>query len=94
MSYMVLSDSEGMRLMPGRGRPRTGRSVEKKRACRKRYYAKTANLYSRRAWTEEETQLVMEHSIPDSELSVKLGRSLKGIQEKRRRMKKSNQNSL
>ncbi|MCD8007261.1 MAG: hypothetical protein LUF29_09975 [Oscillospiraceae bacterium] len=88
MSYMVLSDSEGMRLMPGRGRPRTGRSVEKKRACRKRYYDKTSYIYARHAWTEEECKLVMEHTMPDSELSAQIQRSVKSIQEKRRRMKK------
>ncbi|MCD8107377.1 MAG: hypothetical protein LUE20_05375 [Oscillospiraceae bacterium] len=58
-----------------------------KRMSHKRYYGKTANLYPRHAWTEEEERLVMEHSIPDSELSEKIGRSLKGIQEKRRRLK-------
>ncbi|MCD7847918.1 MAG: hypothetical protein LUG49_07850 [Oscillospiraceae bacterium] len=79
--------------MAKRGRPATGISQEKKRACRKRYYAKTSYLYSRHPWTEEECRLVLEHSIPDSELSEKLGRSLKGIQEKRRRLKKSNQNT-
>ncbi|MCD8006224.1 MAG: hypothetical protein LUF29_04520 [Oscillospiraceae bacterium] len=58
-----------------------------KRADRKRYYGKTANLYPRHAWTEEEERLVLEHSIPDSELSAKICRSLKSIQEKRRRLK-------
>lgn len=62
---------------------------ERKRNARKRYYAKTANLYPRRGWTAEEKQLVLEHSTPDSELSVKIQRSVKSIQEERRRMKKS-----
>ncbi|MCD7823761.1 MAG: hypothetical protein LUG86_07095 [Oscillospiraceae bacterium] len=58
-----------------------------KKIDRKRYYGKTANLYPRHAWTKEEEKLVMEHSMPDSELSLKIGRSLKSIQEKRRRLK-------
>ncbi|MCD8006242.1 MAG: hypothetical protein LUF29_04610 [Oscillospiraceae bacterium] len=65
-----------------------------KKIARKKYYGKTANLYPRHAWTEEETKLVMEHSIPDSELSAKIGRSLKGIQEKRRRMKQAEAEKL
>ncbi len=59
----------------------------KKHEYNKRYYAKTANIYRPRRWTPEDTRLVMEHSIPDSELSKKLERSLKSIQEKRRREK-------
>ncbi|MCD8108020.1 MAG: hypothetical protein LUE20_08690 [Oscillospiraceae bacterium] len=58
-----------------------------KRIDRKNYYAKTANLYPRHSWTDEEVKMVLEHSIPDSELSSKIGRSLKSIQEKRRRLK-------
>ncbi|MCD8006170.1 MAG: hypothetical protein LUF29_04250 [Oscillospiraceae bacterium] len=58
-----------------------------KKISRKKYYGKTANLYARHPWTPEEEKMVMEHSIPDSELSAKIGRSIKGIQEKRRRLK-------
>ncbi len=64
----------------------------RKRIDKKRYYGKTANKYPKRAWTDEEIRLVMEHSIPDSELSQKIGRSLKGIQEKRRRLKNAEEN--
>ncbi|MCD7785624.1 MAG: hypothetical protein LUH18_08665 [Oscillospiraceae bacterium] len=60
---------------------------ERKRIDRKRYYGKTANLYPKRAWTAEENKLVLEHSIPDSELSKKIQRSVKSIQEKRRRLR-------
>ncbi|MCD8006715.1 MAG: hypothetical protein LUF29_07080 [Oscillospiraceae bacterium] len=59
-----------------------------KRECRKRYYAKTANLYPRHPWTEEEVALVMEHSVPDSVLSEKIQRSVKAIQQKRLMEKK------
>ncbi|MCD7847957.1 MAG: hypothetical protein LUG49_08045 [Oscillospiraceae bacterium] len=67
---------------------RLAREKARRHASKKRYYAKTANLYSRHPWTPEEEKLVLEHSIPDSELSQKIGRSIKGIQEKRRRLKK------
>ncbi|MCD8007101.1 MAG: hypothetical protein LUF29_09110 [Oscillospiraceae bacterium] len=60
---------------------------QQKKSNRKRYYGKTANRYPKRAWTDEEIRLVLEHSIPDSKLSEKIGRSVKGIQEKRRRLK-------
>ncbi len=60
---------------------------QKKRAAKKRYYAKTAKLYPGRRWAQWEIDMVMEHSVPDSELSVKLQSSLKSIQEKRRREK-------
>ncbi|MCD8085504.1 MAG: hypothetical protein LUF28_04130 [Clostridiales bacterium] len=66
---------------------KTEKMREQKRAERRRYYGRTANLYPMRPWTPEESQLVLEHSIPDSELSQKIQRSLKSIQGKRRRMK-------
>ncbi|MCD7846625.1 MAG: hypothetical protein LUG49_01100 [Oscillospiraceae bacterium] len=68
------------------------RARQQKRESHKRYYGKTANLYSRHPWTAEEEKMVLEHSIPDSELSQKIGRSLKGIQEKRRRLKNAEAN--
>jgi len=64
---------------------------EQKRRDRKRYYGKTANRYPKRAWTVEEKRLVLEHSIPDSELSAKIQRSVKSIQEERRRLKKESE---
>ncbi len=39
------------------------------------------NVHSR--WTQPDTYLVMEHSIPDSELAKQLGRSIQAIQAKR-----------
>ncbi len=65
----------------------TDRDRARKREAHKRYYGKTACLYPMRRWTPEEVARVMEHSIPDSELSQELQRSLKSIQEKRRREK-------
>ncbi len=55
-----------------------------KHAANRRYYGKTEHLYIKRRWRPEEVAMVMEHSIPDSELSEKIMRSVKAIQEKRR----------
>lgn len=60
-----------------------------RKTCRKqnqRYYAKTSNLYSPRLWTAEEDAMVMEHNITDSELSVKIQRSVRAIQHRRHRL--------
>lgn len=55
----------------------------------KRYYDKTVNARnSRQKWTEEEKQLVVEHSITDKELSEKIGRSMKAINVMRVKLKK------
>ncbi|MCD8237798.1 MAG: hypothetical protein LUC92_00435 [Clostridiales bacterium] len=61
---------------------------ERKRIERHRYYSRTANKYPPHLWTDEEEKMVMEHTVPDSELSDKLGRSVKSIQEKRRRIRR------
>lgn len=61
-----------------------------RKACynqRKRYYQKT-QLYSKRAWTEEEENQVIEHLITDSELSVRIQRSVGAIQDRRCLLKK------
>ncbi|MCD8006000.1 MAG: hypothetical protein LUF29_03355 [Oscillospiraceae bacterium] len=68
---------------------RAERARQSKKIARKKYYSKTSYLYNRHAWTEEEIKMVMEHTIPDSELSEKIGRSIKAIQEKRRRLKQA-----
>ncbi len=62
----------------------TDHEKELKRAANRRYYGKSEHLYRKRRWTPEEVAQVMEHSIPDSELSKKIKRSVKSIQEKRR----------
>ncbi len=62
---------------------KTEKQIASKKVSRKRYYAKTAHIYPRRLWTDEEIRLVMEHSVPDSELSRKIQRSVKTIQQKR-----------
>ncbi|MCD7824177.1 MAG: hypothetical protein LUG86_09240 [Oscillospiraceae bacterium] len=70
---------------------KTEKQKSQKRLDRKRYYAKTANLYPRHPWTPEEVKLVMEHKIPDSELSEKIHRSVKSIQQKRLNVKKKSE---
>ncbi|MCD7847663.1 MAG: hypothetical protein LUG49_06515 [Oscillospiraceae bacterium] len=67
---------------------KAAKARRRKHIDRKRYYAKTANLYPTRAWTKEECDQVLAHTIPDSELSAKIQRSVKSIQEERRRLKK------
>lgn len=56
-------------------------------AQKKRYYAKTA-IYAPRRWTYEEEMMVLEHSITDTELSSKIGRSVGSIQKRRSILKK------
>lgn len=53
----------------------------------RRYYGKSA-IYERHSWTSEEDDAVLEHSIPDSELSPKLGHSVRAIQIRRSRLRK------
>lgn len=54
---------------------------------RKRYYQKT-QMYKGRPWSQDEERLVLEHKIPDSELSRKIKRSVGAIQTRRRVLKK------
>ena len=70
------------------GRPRTQRQREAKRRQHRRYYAETAFLYKPCPWTEKEDRLVLAHEIPDRELSKKIGRSMKAISNRRRRLRK------
>lgn len=63
-------------------------SHETRRYWHRRYYAKTAFLYKPRPWSEEEDRLVLTHEIPDSELSVRIERSMKSISNRRWRLKK------
>ncbi len=69
-------------------RERHEKYKEQRLADKKKYYAKTAYKYPQRPWTEEEEALVMQHAIADSELSDHLGRSVKSIQEKRRKIRR------
>lgn len=57
------------------------------KAQQKRYYAKTS-IYGRNDWTVEQDKMVLEHSIPDSELSKIIHHSVKAIQIRRCRLKK------
>lgn len=52
---------------------------------RKKYYAKTA-IYPPQRWTIEEDRMVLEHKIPDSELSKQIHHSVKAIHVRRSRL--------
>lgn len=54
---------------------------------KRRYYRKTAFQGSHR-WTEEEKQMVLEHKIPDMQLSAQICHSVAAIQKMRSKMKK------
>lgn len=56
----------------------------------RRYYAKTA-IYEKRPWTDEEDEKVLAHTVSDTELSSDIRRSVKAIQLRRSRLKKSRQ---
>lgn len=57
-------------------------------AQRNRYYRKT-NIYERREWTSSEIEAIMAKDITDTELSKIMHRSVRSIQQKRCRVKKS-----
>lgn len=57
-------------------------------AQRKRFYAKTANSVNcKKHYTNDEIQMIINHSMTDSELSVVLGRSVNSIRKVRYRYK-------
>lgn len=57
---------------------------------RKKYYEKTARKYDPRPWNKVDDKMVLEHKISDTELSEKLKRSVKAIQNRRYVLKNSN----
>ena len=58
-------------------------------AQKRRYYGKTSNAKnSRKPWTEDEIDLIIEHNKTDTELAGILGRSVRAIQAKRPNVKK------
>lgn len=64
---------------------------EELRRCRrhaehKRYYAKTAFLYEKRPYSDAEDALILAHTVPDSELSLTIHRSMKAISNRRWRL--------
>lgn len=78
-----------MRRCPG-SNPEVLRAT--KRRQQSRYYSKTA--YAPRhhnTWETYELNLVIAHKMPDSQLSVLIGRSVGAIQTKRFTMKKMNE---
>lgn len=59
----------------------------------KRYYAKTANIYPSRKWSNAEIKLVMQHNMTDRQLSGLLGRSMSAIQYRRHIVNKERRNA-
>ena len=59
---------------------------EARKRYNKKYYKRTA-IYKKRAWTKEEDELVLKHSITDTELSDLIRRSVRSIQIRRSRLK-------
>ena len=60
----------------------------------RRYYkARQFLKNSRKKWTEEDIQIVMERNLPDTDIAFKLGRSVKAIQILRCRLKKLQENN-
>ena len=58
-----------------------------KREQQKRYYHKTQNApNSKKYWTDEETEMIMQKNVSDTELSQILGRSVRAIQRRRHRV--------
>ena len=66
------------------------KDIEKFRLTRnkvkRKYYSKTAK-YKRRAWTELEDVIVLEHNKTDTEISNQIQRSVCSIQTRRCRLK-------
>lgn len=60
-----------------------------KRLQQRRYHQKTANApNSRQPYTVDEIEMILRHDIPDSELSSRIGRSVRAIQAKRHNLRK------
>lgn len=56
---------------------------------KRRYYRRTQGAYNSRApWTIKEDEIVLEHSIPDREISKLIGRSQSAIIVRRCNLKK------
>ena len=58
-----------------------------RKAQKQRYYNKTA-IYEPSKWTLEHDKMVLDHTIPDTELSRKIKHSVQAIQIRRYRLKK------
>ena len=56
---------------------------------RLKYYRKTANAKNKnKPWTDEETEIVMLHDMPDHTISEIIGRSVQAIQMQRYKVNK------
>lgn len=52
-------------------------------------YKNGCGKYESRLWTESEDELILDHSIPDSELSKIIFRSVGAIQSRRSKLKRN-----
>ena len=62
--------------------------LKTRNAQRQRYYSQTA-IYKPSRWTCEQDTMVLDHTIPDSELSSIIKHSVRAIQLRRCRLKKA-----
>lgn len=69
---------------------RTAKGKEVRKRYNRAYYARTSTLgiLPRRAFDQYEDTMILEHKIPDRELSDKLLRSMRSIQTRRSKLKK------
>ncbi len=60
-------------------------NTPKRKAGKKKYYNKhnKHDINSHKPYTEDECELILEHKIPDVQLSKELGRTLRAIHIKR-----------
>lgn len=63
--------------------------IEARNRWKRRYRAKTGGHKWRNKWNDEEIRKVIEHNIPDRELSNEICHSVSSIQRKRWEMKKN-----
>ena len=65
------------------------KNPNKRQEGKKRYYQKSQNVSNKgEPWNVKDIRMVLEHNIPDSELSKVLGRSVQAIQHVRLKYKK------
>lgn len=63
---------------------------EFRKRSRQQYYGRTDEFGNRKvSWTIEEDNKVLEHNITDFELAQELGRTIKSIQTRRYKLRKS-----
>ena len=81
-NYRLKRNAQEMVEIMGKNTPWRQGHNEIWQAQKKRYYDKNAGKDSNRhgRYTQEETDLILKQEVPDTELCVRLGRTLKAIQ--------------